>query len=205
MSDNAQIMMGLDPLTEDARAQIVKDITGWLERDGLITPSTRPAPDRDEFGVAAWAPGPNWGTVVDFDPQAAFESLMHNGVDLTAEVEMQAAFANAEDATCGRCGVALPADEFFGDLIDDWLTASEPTATCSACHWTAPLGDWPTQFPTGPVGAPTITFHNWVPLRTAFVDDLIARMGGGRCRYSGNTRRHTRWGQPRSTRWALQP
>jgi len=183
VSDNAQIVMRLDPLAADLRAQTIDDITDWLERDGVITPSTRPAAEREEFGLAAWAPGPRWRTVVDFDPEVVFESLWHNGVDLTAEVQMQSALANYEDPTCSRCGVAFAAGDSLGDLIEDWLSTGEPTITCSACQWTALLGDWPTRFPPALVGAPTITFHNWLPLRDQFVDDLFARTGGGRCRY----------------------
>ena len=183
MSDNAQVVMRLDPLAAQVRAQMVEDVTQWLEREGVIRPATRSLPERDQFGLAAWAPGSRWRAVVDFDPAVEFESRWHNGVDIAAKVELQSAMANHEDPTCGSCGVTLPSDESFGDLIEAWLSTGEPLLTCRSCGWTAPLGDWPTRFPPGLVGAPTITFHNWLPLRARFVDDLIARLGGGRCRY----------------------
>ena len=41
----------------------------------------------------------------------------------------------------------------------------------------------PATHPSFKLERPPVAVHNWHPLRAEIVDDLTARLGGGRCRY----------------------
>jgi hypothetical protein len=179
VSDSAQVLVRIDPLAPSEREAVVSGISAWLLSSGVIAEFDRSDPRRTQFAETEWSPGPNWPSVVEYEPTVVFETLLLNGVDICAEVSVQTAFGNSEDWHCSICGAVLSAD----DLIGRWAeTQVEPVAGCGICGWSAPLGDWPVQFPIALVGAPAITFHNWQPLSRSFRDELTARLGG-RCRY----------------------
>lgn len=180
MSESAQIIVRLDPLDAQARERLVADLLAWLVEIEVI--ATWPPLDGSNVpGTTSWAPGRAWRSVVE-EPDIDLLRLRHNGVEATAVVGIQSAYGNSENPLCARCGTEFPLLESW-DLIDAWEAGMEPVVTCQRCGWSALLGDWPAEFPPALVGAPALTFNGWPGLRRAFVDEIVERMGGGRCRF----------------------
>jgi hypothetical protein len=180
MSDSAQIIMRLDPLSDAERGRLADGVSQWLLSSQVTTIFDASSAERADLGRTDWSPGPSWRSVVDEVRDAAFESLWFNGVDVRPAVQMQSAYSNYEEWACPRCATELVST----DLIENWVESEiEPNARCSSCGYSALLGDWPAQFPAALVGAPVVTFQNWHPLRATFITDVVEHLGGGRCRY----------------------
>lgn len=179
MSDNAQIIISLDPRTEEDRAQSATRLADWLLGQGVIGPYTG---EPDDPSRTDWAAGPSWGSVVEGNPTGA-PIWIYSGVDLTGTAEVVSAFAASDPWACHSCGAEVGWDA-VSDLIDQWAdTKIEPITTCGTCGSSGLLGDMAGENPQALVGAPTITFHNWPPLLPEFRDEVTTRIGGGRCRY----------------------
>ncbi len=181
MSDWAQIVIQIDKFETAVRQQMADHVTGWLLNEAIVAPFDASKRGwREEFGRTGWSPGRAWREAVDEVPGAVFDTLWHNGVDISADIVYQSALGNYEPWRCPRCNAGL--DE--GEYADAWIASQEePVATCASCGWAAPLGNWPGEYPAVLVGAPTVIFHNWHPLRPAFIDELKAMLGNGRCRH----------------------
>ncbi|PPI60132.1 hypothetical protein C5E08_08840 [Rathayibacter iranicus] len=178
----AQVITRLDPLPESVRVELASNLVTWLADQQLITPSLLPLAKRESYGLSDWQPGPRWSDVVkesDYDLQGR----LNNGVDVISEKEIQSAHGNSTNPSCQRCDREFPLYERFELVEKIWLAGGEPLIACEGCGWVALLGDWPTKFRMGLVGAPTVIFNNWSQLRPSFVNELKQHMGGGRCRY----------------------
>jgi hypothetical protein len=183
VSSGQQILIQLDPVPAVERSRMATDLVAWFVERGVIAPTTASPVDRDHFAYSDWEPGPQWRSVVDYDPELRFSESPYFGVSISPDREMYSAGGNSESPTCVRCRTELDTGDSFGALIDEWLESGEPEVKCPKCGWSARLGDWPTGFPPGLVGAPTVVFEGWLQLREDFIADVFDRMGGGRCRY----------------------
>jgi DNA-directed RNA polymerase subunit RPC12/RpoP len=182
MSTSRFIVVRLDVPSDDEVASRAHALAQWLQSERILAPLAESEWGFDEHALGAWGPGSRWRTAaIEPLPDPLLNSPGEE-VDISGEIYMHSAFANSEDYSCAKCGMRLPSDEAFGDLIVEWEARGEPTVRCNRCGAAALLGDWVSEHPPAVVGGPAVTFYRWPPLRTEFIAELIAKLGGDRCR-----------------------
>ncbi len=163
-------VVGLDAADiEEAARRVTDHLT--------ISRVIKPNADRDElWQPSQWAAGDGADAVLAEAQDARWRRLANNGVDITLERQAHDAGEGYSPPACPSCKALLDEDQHI-DLLGSWVDGGEPIVTCAGCHSSAPLGDWPCDWPSV-VGAPAIVFNNWPPLRDTFVAELRRLLGG---------------------------
>ncbi|MBC9956202.1 hypothetical protein [Yimella sp. cx-51] len=162
MSEDRESFVRIDRLDTSER---------FLQERKLIVPNTA----RDDLmSPSEWEAGPRVKDALQF-PQD-WGPMANSGVDIKLDQGLFDAVENYAPPACPACKKAL--DEVgHWDLLEWWAHNGEPAVECPECGTRNRLGDWLADDPNV-VGAPSVTFNNWPPIKEELAAELLALLGG---------------------------